>query len=214
MFNAVTQIIQPTALTFPVLADVKIPSKDNFQTGWWTTTDGTTYTETDKQVNNKCQVNTDCTTAGQCCANFPDTNNKRCIDATGGGVSTVLLPFKAFTPVCASSGNAAPISAKDDLADEAAAQAAQAITDFEALMLTTAKTEDKYADMDADAKAAFDKKWAADRAKVTAYITKDKDASGYSVLTTEQKTIYDAELLKWMKATYEACNANKLSIAC
>jgi len=29
--------------------------------------------------------------------------------------------MEAFTPVCAASGNAAPISAKDDLADEAAA---------------------------------------------------------------------------------------------
>lgn len=56
----------------------------------------------------------------------------------------------AFTPVCASSGNAAPISAKDDLADEASAQAAQAIKDFELLMLSTAKTEDNYSTMTDD----------------------------------------------------------------
>lgn len=99
---------------------MKIPSIDNFQTGWWTVADGV-YSETDKPVNNKCQSNTDCTTAGQCCANWPDTNNKRCIDATKGGVEQTLLPMASFTPVCAASGNAAPISAKDDLADEAAA---------------------------------------------------------------------------------------------
>lgn len=86
MFNNVATIVGTDGkATFKDILDVKIPSKDNFQTGWWTVADGV-YSETDKPVNNKCQANTDCTTAGQCCANWPDTNNKRCIDSTKGGV--------------------------------------------------------------------------------------------------------------------------------
>jgi len=121
MFNAVATIVGVDGTSsFTSITDVKIPSLDNFQTGWWTVVDSK-YAETDKPVNNKCQANTDCTGTGECCANWPDSNNKRCIDATKGGVEQTILPMAAFTPVCAASGNAAPISAKDDLADEAAA---------------------------------------------------------------------------------------------
>jgi len=44
--------------------NLKIPSIDNYQTGWWIRDDDTTdtgvYTETDKPVNNVCTANADC----------------------------------------------------------------------------------------------------------------------------------------------------------
>lgn len=91
---------------------------DNFQTGWWRRVDNTSadgvYYETDKPVNNKCQMNSTCG-VDECCANWPDTNNKRCIDKSLGGVEQNLLPLQPFTPICAANVNAAPISAKADL---------------------------------------------------------------------------------------------------
>lgn len=61
--------------------NLKVPSLDNYQTGWWIRDDDTTevgvYTETDKPVNNVCTANADCE-AGECCTPWPDTNNKRC----------------------------------------------------------------------------------------------------------------------------------------
>jgi len=102
---------------------------DNFQTGWWIRDDNTSaigiYTETDKPVNNRCETTDDCG-ASECCANWPDSNNLRCIsDALGGEVQTIA-PFSAFTPTCiAGDGGGAPISAEDDIANEALANAAQ-----------------------------------------------------------------------------------------
>lgn len=106
--------------SFTAITSVKIPSKDNYQTGWWVADAATPpiFTETDKPVNNKCTKNTDCA-ALECCANWPDTNNKRCTAKTNGGVAQNIAPFDEFTPVCAASGSAPPVSAKTDLGKEA-----------------------------------------------------------------------------------------------
>lgn len=81
-------------------------------------------------------------------------------------------------------------------------------------MKETAKTEEKFAEMTDEKKAAWTADWDAEAAKAKAYIAKDKTASGYDVFTTEQKTVYDAELLKWMQGVFEKCAANKKSIEC
>lgn len=106
---------------------------DNFQTGWWirdeaesTTLNFGIWAETDKPVNNSCDTTADCADT-ECCANWPDSNNKRCINADLGGVVQTLLPFSSFTPTCvaAPEDDDAPISAEEDLAEEALANAAQ-----------------------------------------------------------------------------------------
>lgn len=81
-------------------------------------------------------------------------------------------------------------------------------------MKTTLKTEEKYEDLTVEKKAEWDTKYAAEKVKVDEKLVIDKTNSGFAGMTTEQKTIYDAELLKWMKATFEACSANKDSIEC
>jgi len=92
--------------------------KDNFQTGWWIREDNTSevgiYTETYKLlVNNKCTTSDDCGSE-QCCANWPDTNNKRCISSDLGGVEQTLPPFSNFTPTCIA--GEAPAPAEEDIA--------------------------------------------------------------------------------------------------
>lgn len=122
--NVATIVGVDGATSFSAITNVKVPSKDNYQTGWWvasgagTVADPYVYTETDKPVNNKCTLNSECA-AEECCANWPDTNNKRCTAKTNGGVAQNIKPFDEFTPVCAASGTAPPISAKTDLGKEA-----------------------------------------------------------------------------------------------
>jgi len=68
--------------------------------------------------------------------------------------------------------------------------------------------------MTTEKKAEWTKAYDAERAAVATFIAKDKTASGYSVMTTEQKTLYDAELLKWMQAVFEVCQKNAKALAC
>jgi len=70
---------------------------DNYMTGWWirdeeAAADGTvTYTETDKPSINTCTTTDDCDTdLGQCCSYWPDSNNKRCIDASSADIETLI----------------------------------------------------------------------------------------------------------------------------
>jgi len=50
------------------------------------------YAETDKAVINKCTDNDGCG-AGECCSYWPDSNNKRCITESLGGVEQTILPL-------------------------------------------------------------------------------------------------------------------------
>jgi len=111
---------------------MKIPSRDNYQTGRWVRdNDAEKWAETDKPVNNLCAANTDCA-ENECCANWPDSNNLRCIASSLAGVEQDLQPFYAFTPACAVNSNVAPTSARDDLANEALAKAASELETFRA----------------------------------------------------------------------------------
>jgi len=101
---------------------------DNYMTGWWIRGSDGIYSETDKPVIKLCNTTDDCGT-GESCANWPDTNNLRCIDESLGGVQKDLKPFTSWTATCiAGTGGGPPISAEDDLANEALAQAAEEIT--------------------------------------------------------------------------------------
>jgi len=115
------------------IENMKIPARDNYQTGRWVRAeegaDDELWAETDKPVNNLCTANTDCAD-GECCANWPDSNNLRCIASGLAGVEQAVEPFYAFTPACAVNTNVAPTSAKDDLAAEASAKAASELENF------------------------------------------------------------------------------------
>jgi len=62
-----------------------------------------------------------------------------------------LAPFRDFTPVCAEDNNDVPTdtprSAEDDLAAEAQAKAAEALSEFNALADETVKTNAGYYEM-------------------------------------------------------------------
>jgi len=124
---------------------------DNYQTGWWINNGGTgLWSETDKPVNNKCDTTDDCG-ADLCCSYWPDSNNKRCVDASLDGEEQTLLPFANWTPACIAGGDdGPPIPAVDDLSNEALSQAAQALTDFVELMKTSLKEADGFEDLTED----------------------------------------------------------------
>ena len=145
LFNNVELLItKDGAGSWTDVRHVKVPASQNYMTGWWTRDDNTSatgiWTETDKPVNNICNANADCTAkADQCCATWPDTNNRRCTDKTLEGVLQTILPFEPWKPVCAIDGNAAPISGKKDLAEEALAKASEKLGEFRTSLATDAK---------------------------------------------------------------------------
>lgn len=192
-----TTITTAGAGAWTAVKNMKVPSLDNFQTGWWIRgsdvgSAAAVYTETDKPVVNKCADNSGCTT-GECCANWPDSNNKRCIASAKGGVKQTLAPFKDFTPTCIAAGGGAPVSAADDLKNQALAKAAQSLVDYETTLKDAWKLKTGYAGKTAAEKVKLDAEWTADAAKATAFATKMGTTAGYDALTTEQKTVYKAE---------------------
>lgn len=54
-------------------------------------------------------------------------------------------------------------------------------------------------------KATFDAALAAEKAKDDEKLAADKLAAGYADMETDQKAVYDAEVLKWAKAVWEKC---------
>jgi hypothetical protein len=196
--------------------NMKVPSIDNYQTGWWIRDDNTSavgiYTETDKPVHNLCETNNDCD-LDMCCANWPDNNNKRCIDVAQAGTETTIQPFLPFTPTCAVDAGA-PISASVDLAAEAQAKAAQAFTDFNALVEATLKENVGHADMTDEEKLEWDEAHAAKMVEEEAAIADDKLKANYSSMSSAAKAVWDAELLEWKKAVFETCEQDLKGIEC
>jgi len=97
-----------------------------------------------------------------------------------------FLTIAALIAVAAANDDEIPDSGKSDLAKDAQAKAAEAIGKYEGLQDTEQKAKDKYDDMSADDKAAYDKKL---KAKQEAREKRDADertAAGYKDMTTAQ----------------------------
>lgn len=165
-------------------------------------------------MNNECNTTAECG-AGKCCSNWPDSNNKRCVDSGQDGVLHTIVPFNAFTASCIAGGGApVPISAEDDLAAEAQAAAAQAVVDFENLVLETAKTDAEYEAKTDEEKEAWDVEYAAKMVEEQAANEADRTAAGFADMDDDAKAVYDAEFLKWSKAAWEKCKESKSTIEC
>jgi len=110
----------------------------------------TDWAETDKPQYNKCFLDVQCNAGqGSCCALYPDTNNRRCITNDLHNTSVTVGPI-TFTPSCPtlatpSTGTETggeeepPESAIDDIAEQALAEASEALTTFKESLFTQAK---------------------------------------------------------------------------
>lgn len=195
--------------------NLKIPSLDNFQTGWWVLGADGSWRETDKPATNSCTANTACA-ADECCAEWPDTNSRRCVARAKDNVEQTLPPLEPFTPTCAAAGNAAPKSAKDDLAGKAQAAAAAELAAFHDSVEEKAKEVAKYSEMSADDKAKWDEERAIFLAERKTYDDGLREKAGYDGADCDNdcKSVFDAEFLKWKKAVFESCKTSKDSIEC
>lgn len=107
-----------------------------------------------------------------------------------------------------------PKSAKKDLGADAESKAAQEMTSFYNLVTENEKTAGGYAKADAAGKAKID---AAIKVKIDAMkkeATDMKTLVKYDAMTTEQKTLYNAEALKYVKANYNDCKGGKKTVDC
>jgi len=59
--------------------------------------------------------------------------------------------------------------------------------------------------MDAGAKEVFDEKYEKGYTEMIALDSSDAVIAGYDNMTNEARTVYDAELLKWKKDSFELC---------
>jgi hypothetical protein len=217
LLTTLTGVIRPTGEDFSAATynNFKVPALDNFQTGWWVLGDDAKWRETDNAVLNVCAANSACG-ADECCANWPDSNNRRCTAKTLGGVEQTIPPLAAFTPVCAVDANAPPKSAKDDLADKAKAEAASALKTFHDSVEERAKEVAKYTDMTPEEKTAWDAERVTFLADRKTFDDKLRLDAGIDADTCDNdcKAVFDAEFLKWKKAVFETCKTNKDSIDC
>lgn len=73
-------LITKTTVNWDGITDMIVSPKFNWQDGWWVLTDGK-WVENDKPVDNRCFLDIQCSAKpNQCCAHYPDSNNRRCID--------------------------------------------------------------------------------------------------------------------------------------
>ena len=68
--------------------------------------------------------------------------------------------------------------------------------------------------MTAGEKEAWDEERATQTGKRDEFDAKLKTDAGFAELSTEDKNIFESELLTWKKAVYEACKADEKSIEC
>ena len=59
--------------------------------------------------------------------------------------------------------------------------------------------------MDAGAKEVFDEKYEKGYTEMIALDSSDAVIAGQDIMTTEARTVYDAEWLKWKKDSFELC---------
>lgn len=90
MFDNLEETVNraPEYTSWSTVRNLKVPSRDNYQTGWWKRAldFGLTapWAETDKEIHNPCNANTACA-EDECCMYWPDGNNKRCKSRTLSG---------------------------------------------------------------------------------------------------------------------------------
>lgn len=76
-FAAVESLITKTTVNWDSETDIMVSPRFNYQDGWFLKED-TKWAEYDKPSDNRCFLDLQCD-SDACCANYPDTNNRRCI---------------------------------------------------------------------------------------------------------------------------------------
>lgn len=185
--------------------------------GWFIVDAEGKFVETDKPADNRCYFNDACN-ADECCGKYPDSNNRRCMKKTMDKVLQTVGPV-SFTPTCAADDSTdfvVPENAQDDIAAGALSDASEALTAFWTNQVNDEKKAAKYDEMNAEAKAEFDKEIAAEEAANAKILTDLKEAMGYALDTCDDncKAVFEADVLTWRKQVYELCKENDKSIAC
>ena len=107
-----------------------------------------------------------------------------------------------------------PSSASADLAADAQKKAAVEITNYDKNVDSDAKVAAKYSAMDAAAKTKYDAARKLVTDKRDARDKAERTAAGYDKMTLDQKTAFDAGLLKFKKTKYAACKDKATGAEC
>lgn len=197
--------------------NVIVSPKFNWMDGWFIQDDAGLFVETDKPADNRCFFNAQCG-ADECCGNYPDSSNRRCMAKSIDKVLQKVGPV-SFTPTCAVEDggiDVVPENAQDDIASGALADASEALNSFWTNQVNDKKTAASYETMDAEAKAAFDAEITAEEATNDSILGQLKTAIGYTADACDDncKAIFEADVLKWRKSVYEICKENRKAITC
>ena len=154
----IEDLITKTTYNWDGRNDIIVSPKFDFQDGWFYpieegATDAGKWLEYDKPADNRCFLDLQCD-ADHCCANFPDTNNRRCIANEKHNTEYIFGPIK-FNASCASKVVAEeedgdPEPAKNDIDAQALADASEELTQWNDNLQKDAKEAAGYDDMSAE----------------------------------------------------------------
>jgi len=208
-----------------------VSSRYNYQDGWFVKitadnasalgaedTDVGKWIEKDKIADNRCFLDLQCP-SDSCCGNWPDSNNRRCMERALDKVSQTVGPV-TFSPTCpVADGDVVPENAQDDISAGALAEANEELDSWRANLLSDAKEAAGYDTdaCDAACKAKFDEDADAAAAKAAEFITSLKAIVDYDDAANCDdacKAVFEANLLKWEKEAYQTCKDDAKGIAC
>jgi len=126
----------------------------NYQDGWWILeSDANKWVENDKPADNRCFLDMQCEPS-ECCATYPDTNNRRCI-AKSLHNQIVSYGPTTFSPICDSQiSQKLPFNIPEpvDPWENVLAEAVEKLVSVKENMLKDAKKKAGYDSMSAEEK--------------------------------------------------------------
>jgi hypothetical protein len=134
LMTALEGLITPNDVNWDGIQNLFVSSRFNYQDGWWIKDVDDLWVENDKPADNRCFIDAQCDLAGgECCALYPDSNNRRCMASTLNKTTLTVGPV-SFIPTCPSIQleDIVPENAEDDIAAGALAEASEAVTSFRA----------------------------------------------------------------------------------
>lgn len=112
------------------IENIIVSSRFNHQDGWWVRNESDKWVENDKPVDQRCSASSECN-PDMCCANYPDSNNTRCIARSDNRKVLTVGPV-SFIPSCPDvlAVDVVPQNAEDDISKDALAEATNKLENF------------------------------------------------------------------------------------
>lgn len=206
-------LITKTTVNWDGVDNMIVSPRYNYQDGWWALDEGSgKWVETDKASDNRCFLDMQCDPS-ECCAQYPDTNNRRCIDRSKDNVMVTLGPV-SFTPFC-QSFDPEPVPIVDP-SEDLLAEASEELEQWYENGLIDAQRSVGYDKLSKEEKTKFDLEQEIREDKKNKFVNELMEIVGYKDDDCDFscKAEFQKNLLEWEKETHQSCYAYPKEINC